>query len=106
MRRTAIEEQDQLMLSRQHEFRMAADLVTDAFMGIEEVEAVAVIGSVARPLWKVPRREFRRAGVDCGMNAGSWILPCGSHRWSGLRICAGYAISRCAMPMPPEPARA
>lgn len=50
------------MLRRQHEFRMAADVVTDAFMGFEEV---AVIGSVAKSLWKeVPRfREFRRRSV-------------------------------------------
>lgn len=53
------------MLKRQHEFRMAANVVTDALMGFDEVEAVAVIGSVAKPLWKeVPRfREFSRAGV-------------------------------------------
>ena len=66
MRRSAIEEQSNLMLRRQHEFRLAANVVTDAFMGFEEVEAVAVIGSVANPLRKeVPRfREFRRAGVE------------------------------------------
>lgn len=53
------------MLKRQHEFRMAANVVTDALMGFDEVEAVAVIGSVAKPLWKEgPRfREFCRAGV-------------------------------------------
>lgn len=66
MRRQAIEEQNRYMLKRQHEFRMAADVVTDAFMRFEEVEAVAVIGSVAKPLWKeVPRfAEFRRAGIE------------------------------------------
>ena len=36
------------MLRRQHEFRMAANVVTDALMGFDEVEAVAVIGSVCR----------------------------------------------------------
>jgi len=66
IRRSAIEEQNNLMLRRQHEFRMAADVVTDAFTGFEDVEAVAVIGSVAKPLRKeVPRfREFRREGVE------------------------------------------
>lgn len=66
MRRAAIEEQNSFMLRRQHEFRMAANVVAGAFMAFEEVEAVAVIGSVAKPLWKeVPRfREFRRAGVE------------------------------------------
>jgi hypothetical protein len=65
MRRSAIGEQNNFMLKRQHEFRMAANVVTDALMGFDEVEAVAVIGSVAKPLWKeVPRfREFCRAGV-------------------------------------------
>lgn len=66
MRRSAIEDENRLMIRRQHEFRVAADVVTDAFMRFEEVEAVAVIGSVAKSLWKeVPRfREFRRAGVE------------------------------------------
>jgi hypothetical protein len=66
MRRSLISEQDRLMLRRQHELRLAADVVTDALMGFEDVEAVALIGSVAKPLWKeVPRfREFRRAGVE------------------------------------------
>lgn len=54
------------MLQRRHAFRMAADVVTDALARFEEVEAVALIGTVARPLWKeVPRfREFRRAGIE------------------------------------------
>ncbi len=54
------------MLRRQRDFRVAADVVAKAFSGIEEVEAIAVIGSVARPLWReIPRfREFRRAGVE------------------------------------------
>lgn len=66
MRRSAIREQNAYMLRRQHQFRMAADVVTGAFMKFDEVEAVALIGSVARPLWKeVPRfREFRRAGIE------------------------------------------
>jgi hypothetical protein len=66
MRRAAIEQQNQSMLRQQHDFRRAADVVTDAFMTFEEVEAVAVVGSVAKPLWKeVPRfREFRRAGIE------------------------------------------
>jgi hypothetical protein len=66
MRRAAIDEQNRYLLRRQHEFRLAADLATDAFMRFDEVEAVAVIGSVAKPLWKeVPRfREFRREGIE------------------------------------------
>jgi hypothetical protein len=66
MRRSRIEEQDGYLLRRQREFRRAADVVTDALMALAEVEAIAVIGSVAKPLWKeIPRfREFRRARVE------------------------------------------
>ncbi|MEW6644722.1 MAG: hypothetical protein AB1586_29750 [Pseudomonadota bacterium] len=65
MRRSVIEEQNSILLRNQHAFRVAADVVTDAFMTFEEIEAIAVIGSVAKPLWKeIPRfREFRRADV-------------------------------------------
>lgn len=66
MRRSLISEQNRLMLRRQHDLRMAADVVTDALSRFEEIEAIALIGSLAKPLWKeVPRfREFRRAGVE------------------------------------------
>ena len=80
MRRTAIEEQNRYLLKRQREFRMAADVVSDAFATFSEVQAVAVIGSVARALWKeVPRfREFRRAGIklwhECGdLDLAVWL---------------------------------
>lgn len=66
MRRAEIEEQNRCLLRLQHDFRRAADIVADALMTFEEVEAIAVIGSVAKSLWKeVPRfREFRRAGIE------------------------------------------
>jgi hypothetical protein len=66
LKRAEIEEQNRYMLRLQHDFRRAADIVTDALMTFEEVEAIAVIGSVAKSLWKeVPRfREFRRAGIE------------------------------------------
>jgi hypothetical protein len=66
MKRAKIEEEDRYLLRQQHDFRRAADIVTDALMHFEEVEAIAVIGSVAKPLWKeVPRfREFRNAGIE------------------------------------------
>lgn len=65
MRPGAIEEQNRYLLERQRQFRMAADVVSDAFAAFPEVQAIAVIGSVARALWKeVPRfREFRRARI-------------------------------------------
>jgi hypothetical protein len=66
LKRAAIEDQNRYMLRLQTDFRRAADIVTDALMTFEEVEAIAVIGSVAKSLWKeVPRfREFRRAGSE------------------------------------------
>ncbi|UVK44070.1 hypothetical protein BPNPMPFG_005947 [Mesorhizobium sp. AR07] len=66
MRRAAIDEQNRYMLERQRQFRAAADVVTDAWVRFQEVAAVAVIGSVAKPLWKeVPRfSDFRRAGIE------------------------------------------
>jgi hypothetical protein len=66
MRRAEIEEQNGLMVRRQRDFRIAADVAADAWSRFPEVAAVAVTGSVARPLWKeLPRfREFRRAGIE------------------------------------------
>lgn len=53
------------MLDRQAQFRRAADAVTAALTRVPGVEAVALIGSVARPLWReVPRfQPFRRWGI-------------------------------------------
>jgi hypothetical protein len=61
----AIAEQNRYLALRQRQFRVAADALTAAFAARPEVERVALIGSVARPLVKeLPRfREFRRAGV-------------------------------------------
>ena len=54
--RQEIAAQDRQMQDRQAQFRLAADAVTAALAGVPEVEAVALIGSVARPLWReVPR---------------------------------------------------
>ena len=66
MRRAEIEAQNAYQLRRQREFRMAADLAAGAWMAFAEVHAVALIGSVAKPLWKeIPRfRGYRRAGVE------------------------------------------
>jgi hypothetical protein len=66
MRRAEIDEQNRYLLEQQRQFRKAADVVTDAWATFTEVRAVAVIGSVAKPLWKeIPRfREFRRAGIE------------------------------------------
>ncbi len=60
-----IAEQNRYLLQRQQEFRLAADAVTAAWSERPEVEAVALFGSVAGPLWKeVPRfHTYRRAGI-------------------------------------------
>jgi hypothetical protein len=66
MRRAEIEEENRLMLDRQRQFRVAADVVAEAWMTFPEVQAIVVIGSVAKRLWKeVPRfRDFRREGIE------------------------------------------
>ncbi len=76
MRRAAIEEQNRILLERQRQFRMAADVVTEVWMAFPEVHAIAVIGSVAKPLWKeVPRfRAFRRARIEVWHECGDLDL--------------------------------
>src|SRR5215510_6021731 len=68
-------------------------------MTFEEVQAVAVIGSVAKPLWKeVPRfREFRRAGIEvwheCGdLDLALWIDS--QHRLEELRRAIDRALRK------------
>lgn len=88
------------MLARQHRFRVAADAVTDAWTQFPEVMAVAVTGSVAKPLWKeVPRfREFRRSAIEvwheCGdLDMALWLAS--QDRLGDLRRAAAMALRRC-----------
>jgi hypothetical protein len=97
MRRAAIEQQNQLMLRRQQEFRVAADVVTDAWAAFAEVRSVAVIGSVAKALWKeIPRfSEFRRAGIEvwhecADLDLALWIDS--QERLGSLRRAAAHAL--------------
>ena len=97
MRQAEIEEQDRYLLRRQREFRLAADIVANAWMAFPEVCAVAVIGSVAKALWKeVPRfREFRREGIrvwhECGdLDLALWLHS--QHRLGELRRAAALAL--------------
>jgi hypothetical protein len=97
VKRARIEEQNRGLLRLQHDFRRAADIVTDALMRFEEVEAIAVIGSVAKPLWKeVPRfREFRRAGIEVwheckDLDLAVWISS--QHRLGELRLARDRAL--------------
>jgi hypothetical protein len=80
MRRQLIEAENRAMLERQRQFRVAADVITDAWMGFPEVQAIALIGSVSKPLWKeVPRfSQFRSKGIriwhECAdLDLALWI---------------------------------
>jgi len=99
LKRTEIEDQNQYLLRLQYDFRRAADTVTDALMTFEEIEAIAVIGSVARPLWKeVPRfNEFRRAGIEVwheckDLDLAVWISS--QRRLNALRRARDAALRR------------
>ncbi len=99
MRRAEIEDQNRILLERQRHFRIAADVATEAWMAFPEVQAIAVIGSVARPLWKeVPRfREFRRRRIEiwheCGdLDLALWIDS--QHRLGELRRAGDRALRK------------
>ncbi|MGY4309222.1 hypothetical protein ACVIJ6_006465 [Bradyrhizobium sp. USDA 4369] len=96
--RAEIGRQNQYLLRQQHDFRRAADIVTDALVAFEEIEAIAVIGSVAKPLWKeVPRfREYRRAGIEVwheckDLDLAVWIGS--QHRLGEMRRVRDAALS-------------
>jgi len=96
--RAEIKQQNDILLRQQHDFRRAADIVTDALAAFEEIEAVAVIGSVAKPLWKeVPRfRDFRRAGVEVwheckDLDLAVWISS--QHRLGDIRRARDGALA-------------
>ena len=48
MRRAAIEEQNRYLVEHQRPFRLAADVVVEAWTAFAEIQAIAVIGSVAQ----------------------------------------------------------
>lgn len=93
-----IAEQNQHLLQRQQEFRLAADAVTAAWSKRPEVEAVALFGSVAVPLWKeVPRfRTYRRAGIalwhECkDLDLALWLSS--TSELGGLRKAKTWALA-------------
>jgi hypothetical protein len=99
MRRAEIERQNRYLVARQREFRMAADIVAAAWMDFPEVQAIAVIGSAAKPLWKeVPRfREFRRENIavwhECkDLDLALWIDA--QDRLRELRRAADRALQQ------------
>jgi hypothetical protein len=64
--RRQIEEEDARQLRQQAAFRLAADAVAAALAGFDEVRAIALFGSVARPLFReVPRfQPYRRLRIE------------------------------------------
>ena len=83
----------------QQDFRRAADIMTDALMIFEEVEAIAVIGSVAKSLWKeIPRfSEFRCAGIEVwheckDLDLAVWISS--QYRLDALRHAKDVALRK------------
>lgn len=66
IRRAEIERENAFLMDRQRQFRLAADVVAEAWRRFPEVLAIALIGSVAKPLWQeVPRfQPFRRQGIE------------------------------------------
>lgn len=98
MRRAKIEEQNKYLLEAQRRFRVAADVVTDAWTAFPEIHAIAVIGSVAKALWKeVPRfSDFRREGIEVwhechDLDLALWIDT--QERLHEIRRAANRALS-------------
>jgi len=99
MWRAEIGEQNRHLLNRQRQFRQAADVVTEAWMAFPEIQAIAVIGSVAKRLWKeVPRfREYRRARIEVwheclDLDLAVWIDD--QRRLGALRRARDVALRR------------
>jgi hypothetical protein len=97
--RKQIAEEDRQMLDRQAHFRLAADAVTAALAGFPEVEKVALIGSVARPLWReVPRfAPFRQQRIwiwhECkDVDLAVWLDDLG--RLQALNRARSQAVQR------------
>ncbi len=96
--RQNVREENEEMLRRQRQFRLAAEYVANAFKACPAVLKVALIGSVAVPLKKeVPRfSQFRRAGIaiwhECrDIDLAVWVddLDC----LNDLRRAVGGALN-------------
>jgi len=93
MRDADIDAQNRRMLQLQRQFRVAADTVADAWATFPEVQAVAVIGSVAKPLWKEVPRFNRRIEIwhECGdLDLALWLDS--QERLGELRRAASHAL--------------
>ena len=86
------------MLERQRVFRVVADRVTAALAQCQDVEAIALIGSVAHPLWReVPRfQPYRRLRLPIAHECKDVDLAAWVSRTDGLeelRRARGRAIA-------------
>jgi hypothetical protein len=108
MRRAEVEKQNAYMRECQRQFCMAADGVTDAWTKFAEVQAVAVIGSVAKALWKEVLRftNFVVTASKSGTSAAILIWRRGSIHRSGLGHCAARPTAHCVLHVKREPASA
>lgn len=94
-----IEEENERMLARQRQFRLAAEYVAAAFSQIRAVQKVILFGSVAKPLCKeVPRfQQFRKYRVElyheCGdVDLAVWMTDL--DKLKELQRVRGRALNR------------
>jgi len=98
MRKSEIDSQNQYLIRQQREYRLAADIVAAAWARFDEIQAIAVIGSLAKALWKeIPRFSDFRASRS-GTNATMWTWRSGLIRNTGSETCAARPIPPCARP--------
>ena len=93
-----IERQNSMLLWRYRNFRSVADLVVKAWRDNLNVEAVSLVGSVARSPWKeVPRfQPYRRERIELWHECGDLDLAVWLHSTSdldGLRKAKNQAAS-------------
>jgi len=86
------------MLERQRIFRVLADRVTAALAQCQSVEAIALVGSVARPLWReVPRfQPYRQLRLPIAHECKDVDLAAWVSRTDGLeelRRARGHAVT-------------
>jgi alpha-D-ribose 1-methylphosphonate 5-triphosphate diphosphatase PhnM len=86
VRKSDSERDNHFLLERHRQFRAAADVVAEAWMAFPEVRAIALIGSVAGPLWKeVPRfREYRRS--LSALSDEDWRRGCPKRFWASASV--------------------
>jgi len=99
MRKSEIDSQNQYLIRQQREYRLAADIVAAAWARFDEIQAIAVIGSLAKALWKeIPRfSDFRRERIEVwhechDVDLAVWIDS--QHRLGDLRRASHTALRK------------